>query len=160
LKKQLEVIEAVLTILSPKSGIREKIIQSVLTPLEEHCNELAKKLRLNFEIAIKVDKGIKFFCKAKASMDFVSLPQVSSGEQLLVIFLILDMLNSLSGFRILMIDDLDKMDAGALDELMAVLADPEVLKRYDHIFLAMVDHDDAMKVLNRYGTAIDKIIQF
>jgi DNA repair exonuclease SbcCD ATPase subunit len=160
LKKQHEVVETVLAVLSPKSGIREKIIQSVLEPLEIHCNDLAKKLRLDFEIAIQVQKGISFFCKPKASMDFVSLTSVSSGEQALATFLMLDMLNSLSGFRLLMMDDLDKLDKTALDELLAVLTDADVLNRYDHIFLAMVDHDDAMAVLDRRKSSIDRLIKF
>jgi len=160
LRKQHEVIEEVLEVLSPKSGIREKIIQSVLEPLELHCNELAKKLRLDFEIAIRVQKGINFLCKPKASMDFVSLTSVSSGEQALATFLMLDMLNSLSGFRLLMMDDLDKLDAAALDELLTVITDAEVLDRYDHIFLAMVDHDDSMAVLDKYSHAICERIHF
>jgi DNA repair exonuclease SbcCD ATPase subunit len=160
LKRKHDAVEALLKVLSPKSGIREKIIQSVLEPLEAHCNELAKKLRLDFEVAIHVQKGISFLCKPRASMDFVSLSSVSSGEQALATFLMLDMLNSLSGFRLLMMDDLDKLDAGALDELMAVLTDSEVLERYDHIFLAMVDHDDAIAVLEQRETAIDNLIRF
>ena len=159
LKKQHGIVETILTVLSPKSGIREKIIRSVLEPLEAYCNELAKKLRLDFEIAIKVQKGISFLCKPKASMEFVNLTAVSSGEQALATFLMLDMLNSLSGFRLLMMDDLDKLDAGALDELMTVLTDKEVLDRYDHIFLAMVDHDDAMEVLDRRSAVIDNSIR-
>ena len=160
LKRQHEIVEAMLAVLSPKSGIREKIIQSVLEPLKIHCNELAKKLRINFEMNIQVQKGINFLCKPKASMDFVPLHSVSDGEQDLAIFLILDMINNLSGFRILMMDSLDKLDAGALDELMAVLTDAEVLERYDHIFLAMVDHDDSLAVLDKYKTAISQLIRF
>lgn len=74
-------------------------------------------------------------------MDFVDLSDVSTGEQTLAIFLILDMLNQLSGFGILMLDNLDALDANALDELMGVLTSKEVLDRYDHIFISMLAHE-------------------
>ena len=158
LRKELEITEAMLGILSPKSGLREKIIMSVLEPLEQHCNQLAQSLRLDFQISIRVDNGIYFYCKPKATVDFVGLSSVSSGEQALATFLILDMLNSLSGFRLLMMDDLDKLDADALDELLAVLTADEIRERYDHIFLAAVDHNDTLATLQKYETSIDKMI--
>jgi len=55
--------------------------------------------------------------------------------------------------------DLDKLDAGVLDELLCVITDTAVLDRYDHIFLAMVDHDDAMAVLDRHRAAVTQIIR-
>ena len=55
---------------------------------------------------------------------------------------------------------LSELDADALDQLLAVLTEPEVLDRYDHIFLAMVDHDDAMAVLGKHKAVIDQLIQF
>jgi len=159
LRKELDTTEAMLAVLSPKSGLREKIIMSVLEPLEQHCNELARSLRLDFQISIRVDNGIHFFCKPKATVDFISLASVSSGEQALATFLILDMLNSLSGFRMLLIDDLDKLDAAALDELLAVLTSDDVRDRYDHIFLAAVDHDDTLATFQKYEALIDNMIK-
>lgn len=158
LQRKLAVLEKLLEVLSAKSGLREKIIASVLEPLEKHCNALADKLRLDFQLSIQVKNGVTILCKPKSSVDFVNLTDVSTGEQTLAIFLILDMLNELSGFGILMMDNLDALDASALDELMAVLTSPEVLDRYDHIFVSMVAHDDSVDVLNKYSASIDQFI--
>ena len=158
LKRRLDSLEKMLTVLSPKSGLREKIIASVLAPLETHCNDLAEKLRLDFKIAIQVKNGVTILCKPKSAVDFVNLTDVSTGEQTLAIFLILDMLNQLSGFGILMMDNLDALDASALDELMGVLTTKEVLDRYDHIFVSMVAHDDSVAVLNKHSAVIDQFI--
>jgi len=46
-------------------------------------------------------------------------------------------------------------DAKALDGLMSVITKDEVRETYDHIFIAMVNHDDSMKVLDRYAAYID-----
>ena len=132
---------------------------SVLAPMEEHCNQLAEHLRLDFQISIQVKNGVSILCRPKAAMDFVSLSSVSSGEQALAVFLILDMLNTLSGFGILIMDNLDSLDAKALDELLSVLTRKDVLDRYDHIFLAMVDHIDSMETLDKYRISIDQIIK-
>lgn len=158
LKRRLNLLEQMLEVLSPKSGLREKIIASVLAPLEKHCNELAEKLRLDFQLSIQVRNGVTILCKPKAAVDFVNLTDVSTGEQTLAIFLILDMLNELSGFGILMMDNLDVLDAAALDELMNVLTSKEVLDRYDHIFISMVAHNDSLDILNKYHSSIDQCI--
>lgn len=159
LKRRLGVLEQMLKTLSPKSGLREKIIMSILTPLEEHCNNLAEKLRLDFKMSIRMQNGVAILCKPKASVDFVELKSLSSGEQALAVFLILDMLNTLSGFGMLMMDNLDALDADALDELLAVLTMQDVLDRYDHIFISMVSHDDSCKVLNKYKGSINEMIR-
>ena len=158
LKRHLNILEQMLEVLSPKSGLREKIIASVLAPLEKNCNELADKLRLDFQLSIRVNNGVTILCKPKAAVDFVNLTDVSTGEQTLAIFLILDMLNELSGFGILMMDNLDALDAAALDELMNVLTSKEVLDRYDHIFISMVAHDDSLDILNKYHSSINQYI--
>lgn len=141
LRRVFNIAEAMLKVLSPKIGLREKIIASILSSMEKHCNELAEKLRLDFQLSIQVNNGVTILCKPKASVDFVDLSDVSTGEQTLAIFLILDMLNQLSGFGILMLDNLDALDANALDELMGVLTSKEVLDRYDHIFISMLAHE-------------------
>lgn len=158
LNRKLDILEQMLEILAPKSGLREKIIASVLAPLEKHCNDLADKLRLDFKLSIQVKNGVTIQCKPKASVDFVNLTDVSTGEQTLAIFLILDMLNELSGFGILMMDNLDALDASSLDELMTVLTSTEILDRYDHIFVSMVAHDDSLEILDKHSACIDQFI--
>lgn len=159
LKRRLDLLDELKETLAPKSGLREKIIMSVLAPMEEHCNQLAEHLRLDFQISIQVKNGVSILCRPKATMDFVSLSSVSSGEQALAVFLILDMLNTLSGFGILVIDNLDSLDAKALDDLLLVLTREDVLDRYDHIFLAMVDHVDSLETLDKHCASIDQIIK-
>lgn len=158
LNRRLNILEQMLEVLAPKSGLREKIIASVLEPLEKHCNDLADKLRLDFKLSIQVKNGVTILCKPKSSVDFVGLTDVSTGEQTLAMFLILDMLNQLSGLGLLMMDNLDALDAYALDELMTVLTSKEVLDRYDHIFVSMVAHDDSVNVLDKHRANIDQFI--
>ena len=61
--------------------------------------------------------------------------------------IMLDMLNQLTGFGILVLDDLDNLDAQAFGKVMKALKDSEMMDRYDHVFISMVDHADLMSSL-------------
>ena len=85
---------------------------------------------------------------------------VSAGEQACALFLVMDALNSLTKFGILILDDLDKLDKNALDGFFSLLSKPEVRSDYNHILIAMVDHEDSLAVVNKYlnnGTINDII---
>ena len=157
IQKKLDVYEELVKALAPKSGISEKIIAFAFEPLIKHCNKRAASLKSDFEIAAQVSKGVHIMCKPTKESGFLDIKEVSSGEQLLAIFLIADMLNELSGFRIMMLDDLDKLDENSLSSLLSLIMDDKVLNSYDHIFLATVDHPDAVEIFKRYGAQIKTI---
>ncbi len=147
---QLVVISELIDTLDPKKGIREKVISFALSPLIDYCNEKASRLKTGFQINIQTSNGTHLMCKPKESSDYQELSAASSGEQLLATFLITDMLNALSGYGILMLDDLDKVDDSSLNNLLSLLCDREVSDSYDHIFLAGVNHNDTVKTIQNY----------
>ena len=159
-KKQIELYNAALDVLSPKSGIRETIIKIALDPIVKLCNERAKSLKLNFIVGMKVENGVHISCcpNTALSSDMLPLECVSSGEQAYVLFLVLNALNTLTGIRLLLLDDLDKLDKDALNNLFGLLSKPEVRDEYDHILISIVNHEDSYNSCNKYvGTAIDEI---
>ncbi len=155
---EIALYDEVIELLCPRGGIREKIIEAAFEPLIEHCNERAKELRSDFRISLVSDDGVHIMCKPTGLTDMLPLNAVSSGEQLLAMFLILDAINALSNLGILLLDDLDKLDGNALDALFDLLRNPDVAKSYDHIFIAMVNHEDSLKVLSKYSANIDNLI--
>lgn len=160
-EKRVELLNELLDILGHKSGIREKIVQIALTPLVDHCNKRATELKLNFSVGMKAEKGVHIVCNPNTTLYSESLPltSVSSGEQAYVLFLIMDALNSLTNLGLLVLDDLDKLDISALDGFFALLTKPGVIDNYNHILIAMVNHEDSVNILNKYkGTVIDDII--
>jgi len=156
LSKAIEVHDELVKLLSPKSGIREKIMQIALEPIIEHCNNRAKMLKLDFEVGLKVENGVHIVCRPNtgAIVEPLPLESVSSGEQAYALFLIMDSLNALHGLGILMLDDLDKLDAMAFWSLLNLLKKEEVLESYDHIFLAAVDHKDTMDTIDSFRTSL------
>ena len=102
----------------------------------------------------KAKEGVKITCEPKAGTGFVELSNASSGEQLLATFLLMDMLATLSGFGILLLDDLDKLDEGSMEGLLQLLDSEEIRNSYHHIFIACVNHEDTLKALDKYKSKI------
>lgn len=157
LEARVAVYDELVSLLSPKGGIREKIIEATFEPLIEHCNERANILKPDFRIGLVSNDGIHITCKPVDAVEAMPIDAVSSGEQLLAMLLILDAINALSGLGILVLDDLDKLDETSLDALFELLTNPDVAAPYDHIFVAMVDHEDALKVTAKYASQINLI---
>lgn len=150
LEKKLAVYEEIVKALNPKGGILEKIIAFALEPLVIHCNAKAKELKMDMEIAVRVDNGVHLLVKTSAESGYIGIKSASSGERLLATFLITDMLNSLSGFKFLILDDLDKLDADNLEALIALIMKKEVLADYDHIILSAVNHADTIETFKKH----------
>lgn len=151
LEERIELISTILDELRPKGNVYSQVMRYALGHLETWCNNRAKMLKKDFELGIDVTEGLQITCKASATGSFVPLHEASSGEQLLAMFLLMDMINSLSGnFKILLIDDLDKLDEGAMDGFLNLLTQREIMDTYDHMFIAAVDHEDTVKAVNKH----------
>lgn len=144
---QKDLYESLCRLFDEKSGIREKILEFALNPFEDYVNNKAKSLGLSFEIKIQVNKGVRILCRPDKCSGFIPYKNASMGEQIQVAFLIMNMLNELTHTGILIMDNLDKLDENALSRIMDLLTMPKVLAEYDHIFLAMVDHIDAINTI-------------
>ena len=144
------MIEQLLDVLNPKKGIREKVVECALAPLVAFCNAKSEKLRSGFALNIAINNGAHLQYRTNPSMQFIDVASASAGEQLFVAFLILDMLNELTGYRVLMMDDLDKLDAEAFESMIKLLTSEEVLKSYDHILLGAVNHAQAVNTLKSH----------
>lgn len=145
--RRIEVLEELIDTLNPKKGIREKVVECALSPLIAHCNAKSKKLRSGFSINMEVNNGVHLQYQTSPTMQYIDFASASAGEQLFIAFLILDMLNALTGYRILLLDDLDKLDIGAFDSILQLLTSEEVLKDYDHILLGTVSHEQTLAKL-------------
>ena len=56
-----------------------------------------------------------------------------------------DLLNQLSNSRLLFLDNVEALDAGALGNLRRMMEQPDFLDSYDHIFICGVNHIDVQK---------------
>jgi len=144
-----DIAETIVNKLSPKSGIREAILDMAVEPLIEECNKTAKMLKLGFEIKADISNGFRVLAQV-GSRGFHDFANLSNGEKAIVELLIMDMLNMLTGFGILVLDNLDSLDEDTFTNLMAVIDSSDFKDRYDHIFISAVDHVDIKNAVSKY----------
>ena len=72
-----------------------------------------------------------------------------------MVYIIMDLINELSGMKLVFLDELSVLDENSLDSLMNLLIKHK--DEYDHVFLAMVDHKDVLATLDKYGGEFTKL---
>ena len=65
-----------------------------------------------------------------------------------MLFMIMDMLNALSGTKILFIDELSVMDAENFNCLLDVIT--KYSSEYDHVIFAAVDHKETVAAVKKH----------
>ena len=149
LEHQYEIYNAMVELLSPKSGIQEAILGMAVSTIADECNKMAKGLGLPIELIIKADNGVRVLVKTKGN-DYYDYNSLSNGEKAITELIVMDVLNKLTGFDILILDNLDSLDTNAFSKMLSLVSSPEFLARYDHIILAGVDHPDLVEEISKY----------
>ena len=148
-ENRVKLYENIVRSLAPKGEVMEGIAKHYISIFESVCNDRAKKLQPDFLIRLIYEDGVKILCQPKAGSDFYPYADLSAGQKAVVVFLLLDMLNALTGFNILILDELGTLDPDVFVNLICLLSDPAVLQDYDHIILCAVNHDDTVKTLTK-----------
>jgi hypothetical protein len=136
--------------LDPKGIIMRNTIGYYTDIFAATCNETAKKIRPGFEFKFFAKNGVTYEIKPDVDKTFMPFESLSSGEQLMALFVLMNMLSELTKVKIMMLDDLDKLDNIAFSELLDLITADETTERYDHIILGAVNHNDIVETAKRY----------
>lgn len=148
-EKRVQTYDLIVNVLAPKGIVMESITRHYISIFEGICNNRAKALKPDFLIKFVYEDGVKVYCQPKANAEFLPYANLSQGEKAVTLFLLLDMLNALSGLNILILDDLEKLDKNMFDSLISLISDTTVQDDYDHIILCAVDHEDTVKTIQK-----------
>ena len=140
--EDVEVLNYLASALKDKGEVKEAIIKGYLTIFQNVINDRAKSFHPGYEVVLTVDGGLKIALKTPYNTKPFDSATLSSGERLLVRFLLLDMLNQLTGTNLMFIDNVESLDEDALKCLKNLITTPEFNDQYDHIFIAGVNHED------------------
>lgn len=151
LKKELKLYNDLCKIFEAKGIVMQQLLDHYVGVFEAACNDKVQHISPDYEIKFVAEDGVSFFVKTSKSGDFKDYASLSSGEKLIAMFGVLDMLNSLSGLKLLMLDDLDKLDTKSFDLLIEVIQSEYVQDAYDNIIICCVDHPDTMDTLKKYS---------
>lgn len=147
---KLEMFEYLTKAFGDKGPVMERIVERYMTAFEEACNEKAAKLGLNgMRVKFVAKSGVKAYIDTKGTGIYLGYESLSGGEKAVYIYLMLDMLNALSGLRILILDELSVLDKETFDALLSLIMEHK--DDYDQIFLAMVNHEDTVETIAKYG---------
>lgn len=146
-KKEAEEVDALnylVNALKDKGEVKEAIIKGYLTIFQNVINDRAASFAPGYEVSLTVDGGLKIALKTPYNPKPYDNAQLSSGERLLVRFLLLDMLNQLTGTGLMFVDNVESLDDKALKHLAELISKPEFQDTYDHIFIAGVNHKEVV----------------
>lgn len=150
-ESRIEITDFIATALSQKGIVMRKILEYYISAFEDLCNANISKFNSGFYIKFNyAENELNVWAKNKnTSGEFVPYFDLSSGEKALSLFGLMDMLNSLTGFKILFIDDIDKFDQDVLREFLKIISNPDIIAEYDHILLAGATHSDIIDNLSQ-----------
>lgn len=143
----------------PKKGLlTNTILEYVLNPFCGHVNEFLKQISGDIEVSFRMsDDGLQVYCRPHNRSCMVPVDALSTGEKMLVVFALMEMVSSISNSRILVFDCIENLDAANIDALIALLLKPEIMDRYDHVILSVVDHKSIVETIDKYRYAINVI---
>ena len=106
------------------------------------------------EVKFFPENGVQYFVKTKGDKAFHLYDELSKGEKTLAAFLLLDLISSICGTKIMIIDDLNNLDNTALEEIFKIITDSEFQNCYDHIIVASVDNSEVLNLIGKYKTIV------
>ena len=154
-KKTLDNMEELARAFGPNGIVMSRITEDYMMAFEEAVNEKAKLLYKDMRVKFVSENGVHVYLDIYGDGTYLSYDSLSGGEKAMYIFLMLDLLNTLSQFRILFLDELSVLDAETFDALLTIIQDRQ--EEYDHIFIATVNHTDTIDIIKKHGIALSDI---
>ena len=134
---------------SNKGAVKSAVLETLLSTIVDDLNEMASELCPHIKLGLaSTDGKVCIYCTTPTGTQ--DLADISTGEKLMVQFLIMSIINKLSGFRLLVLDNIDKLDKKSFEGMLEFLTTSEVADIYDHVFIAGVDHEDFIDVIKHY----------
>ncbi len=152
LQYDANIYTSIIKATSPKGNLSGDIIRYAAAPFVEYMNSVSERINSEYAVKLEVNSGLEIMCKNSKSEEYVQFCSLSGGEKILYTFVLFDTINQLRHNRVLMLDDLDRLDSESFTKLLKVI--DEKTDGYDSIVLAMVDHPDLKEIVMQNYTQI------
>lgn len=129
-------------LLNPKTGIANEILGNVTGKLEQICNKKAETLNKDLRISIHIHEGVEILYNNNKGSD-MPMSSASSGEKVLIQYLLMTAVNAVVGSKIMVLDNLDRLDAISMKDLLQLLDGDNMVET---VFCASVDHSELENV--------------
>ncbi|MDO4647038.1 MAG: hypothetical protein Q4B26_00210 [Eubacteriales bacterium] len=147
-KGLLESLEFLASAFDRKGIVYRRITEDYMTAFEGMVNHKADALHKGMNVRFITDHGVKMLLDVRGNGIYLDYASLSGGEKALYLYLVLDLLNALSGFRILILDEVNVMDPETFDSLISLVV--KDLDEYDHVMIAGVTNRDFEEILSKH----------
>ena len=131
-----------------EKGMKTVILKQVLKPVEDIVNKKAALVDKNYEFRLINDDG--FNPEFKINNGFIPFSSLSSGEFIIMCYILMSAINQITRCGICVLDNLDKLDKSNTAVLLKLVKDDA----YDNVFLAGVNHSELDKNKELSGNRI------
>lgn len=143
---QLGDYEALVNAFSDKGAVMRMISEKYMDIFEDACNKISSGIKPNARFSFVADNGVTVF------VDFGDgrkrpYEALSGGEKAYMLFVMMCMINELTGTGILFFDELSVMDSEGFKALLSYCKNMEEEDGYDHIVLCAVNHSDTVEAV-------------
>jgi hypothetical protein len=136
-EEQVQLYEYLVKEFSPK-GVKTRILQQIISPIETYCNEkLAVLTNHSYRVKFELNNGFEVLVENQNGI--INLNSLSNSEKMRLGIIFQDAINSLTGVRILFIDNAEILDAENTNLLLELLE--TVKDNYDSVFIIMTNED-------------------
>lgn len=142
-RKHYRTVDVIVNAIAPKGPVREKMTETFLQNFEAACNERAKTMGEDMEIRFLLKQGIHVYAKIKAGAHPIPFESLSAGEKIRTLFVLMDLMAEMSGYRVLVMDELSVLDPEGFAALLDTLLEHKDM--YDNALLCMVNHEGLVK---------------
>ena len=147
LTAEYEDLNSLVNAFAAKGRVRREITAAYISAFEEACNERAEELKPGMRMKFQSGNGITPLLDVNGTGVYNPFSALSGGEKIFMVFLLLDMFNSMCGLKLMILDELSVLDKDNLGSLLDLLVNHT--DNYDQVILATVDHPDIVDELSK-----------
>ena len=149
LENEVKDFDSLVKATAEKGEVRVGVIKRFLGVFEEIANERSKEFRPEVGFRFDPENGVTVKMDPTGSGYYMPYDSLSGGERAYMIFVLLDLLNQLSGAKVLFLDELSVMDVETFKSLIDLIK--KHVEEYDHVVIASVDHSDIVGLIDAAG---------
>lgn len=147
-KKQSDLYTQIIRALADNGEVKSGIIQYYLKMFEATCNERAENIAPGYAFRFLPDDGVKIYVKTPRNTNGYLIEALSRGEKIVATFVLADMINQLSGAKILFVDNIEALDDTWMPAFKNLVCSEQFLAGYDHVFICGVNNKDVLETFH------------
>ena len=150
-QEEYEAYDRLVKACGPKGTVREALLVRFLGTLADAANAKADLIHEGMRIAFVTERGIVPVLDPDGSGNYLHYEELSGGQKVMLLYLVMDLIRQMTGVRILMLDETGVLDDESLSALMLLIASSS---DFEMIMLATAYHRSVLHAHPRYGERV------